>query len=227
MFKERTDYIFWTSYRRKMIDALLRKNLALFHGIVLDIGGRDRGRFQKPKNQVERWIFADINPTHHPDLLLDVANMHAVQTKSIDVISACELFEHVKRVDAGLRECHRVLKPSGLLIITVPFLYPIHADPYDYQRWTEDKWRETLEEIGFSIETCIVMGRFFTVVADELKMLIRSFSKPIRWILAPLIPCFSLLVWLDYSSFVAHRPRLKNYHGGYFILARKIPSYET
>lgn len=226
MLKKKIGYFFWASYRRKMIDELLSQNYSLFHGVVLDVGGRDRGCFKKPKDKVSSWIFADIKPEYHPDLLLDVAQMPSVETNSINVISACELFEHVKRIDDGLQECHRVLKNNGLLIITVPFLYPVHADPYDYQRWTQLKWKETLKEIGFSIEICIVMGRFFTVIADELKMLMRSFPKPIRWTLAFFIPCLDLLVRLDRSSFIVRHPKLNKYHGGYFIVARKTCPYE-
>ena len=55
-------YYVWASYRRKLLDKLLDRYRATFSGIVLDIGGRNRGRFEKPKTFVYKCIFADINP---------------------------------------------------------------------------------------------------------------------------------------------------------------------
>ena len=154
------NYYYWASYRRKMLDLLLEKYKDLYTGKILDIGGRDRGRFKKPKDKVEKWIFADINEKHEPDMVLDVMNMNSIEEASIDVVNAIELFEHVQDVDKGLKECYRVLKYSGTLIISSPFLIHIHADPFDFQRWTYHQWKKKLEEIGFVVMKVIIMGRF-------------------------------------------------------------------
>jgi len=132
-------YYFGASYRRKILDRLLEQNKYYYKGIVLDIGGRDRGKFKKPKDEVEKWIFADIEQKHKPDIILNVEDMNNIVTESIDVINAVELFEHVENIEKGLNECYRVLKKNGTMILSAPFLYPIHADPCDFQRWTKEK----------------------------------------------------------------------------------------
>jgi len=43
--------------------------------VVLDIGGRNRGKFIKPKDKVEKWIFADIESKHKPDIVVDVCDI--------------------------------------------------------------------------------------------------------------------------------------------------------
>ncbi len=158
------------SYRRKSLDNLLEENKDYYKGVVLDIGGRDRGRFQKPKQQVEKWIFADIVTEHNPDIVLDVANMEVIETETIDVVNAIELFEHVEQIKHGIKECYRVLKQGGVMILSAPFMYPIHADPYDFQRWTEHKWKKELEKSGFTIEKFQITGFYFTVLADSLRI---------------------------------------------------------
>lgn len=130
-----------------MLDLLNEKYSYLYKGVVLDIGGRDRGRFKKPKDKVEKWIFADINASHNPDIIIDVSDMQEIESSSIDVINAIELFEHVRKIDDGLGECYRVLKSGGILIISTPFLFPIHADPFDYQRWTNYKFISLLSHL--------------------------------------------------------------------------------
>ena len=192
----------------------------MYNGIVLDIGGRFRGIFKKPKDHVEQWIFADINKKYNPDIVLDVANMDQIESNSIDVINAIELFEHVKEIEKGLNECYRVLKNDGLIIISVPFLSHIHADPFDFQRWTDTKWRIELKKIGFKIEKLIVIGRFFTYLSEVLKAGLKSFSignKFLRFFL----PFLDLIIKFDTKSSVMSNSILNCYHNGYLIIARK------
>jgi len=218
---KRIHYYLGTTYRRKLLDKLLEENKCYYKGIVLDIGGRDRGKFKKPKNKVERWIFADIEERYNPDIIIDVCNMKQIQDESIDVINAIELFEHVENPEKGLKECYRVLRKGGVMILSVPFLYPIHADPYDFQRWTEEKWRKVLEEIGFEIEKFEIMGRCFTVLAETERNLIKSLPPPLRWFFYLFYPLLDVLAKLDRFKFVSSHPKLGKFHGGYFIVVRK------
>ncbi|NPA44137.1 MAG: methyltransferase domain-containing protein [Chlorobi bacterium] len=212
---------FRKSCRRQHLDKLLKKYKDEYFGIVLDIGGRDRGAFKKPKNKVEKWIFADIEKKHKPDIVLDIANMNNIETESINVINAIELFEHVEKINLGIKECYRVLKPNGKLIISVPFLFPVHADPYDFQRWTNTKWINELKNVGFKVEVIEVMGRFFSVKNGMNRTLIQSLPFGIRYIGYLLFPFFNILNKLDNTKWIKNHPKLKNYHGGYFIIAKK------
>ncbi len=214
-------YYFRSSDRRKQIDYLQKKYISEYKGVVLDIGGRDRGAFVKPKKSVEKWIFADIEPSYKPDIITDVADMKTIKPESIDVVNAVELFEHVEKISCGLKECFRVLKPNGTFIMSVPFLYPIHADPFDFQRWTYSKWEKELNNIGFKIETIEITGRFFTVRNAMKKTLIQSLPIIIRHIAYFMFPIFNLINKLDNSKFIKNHQKLGNYHGGYFIIAKK------
>lgn len=214
-------YYIWASYRRKRIDKLQEKYIDLYKGTVLDIGGRDRGKFEKPKNKVDKWIFADIEAKHNPDIILDVANMSNVETQSIDVVNAVELFEHVEKINEGIAECYRILKPDGKLIISVPFLYPVHADPFDFRRWTRTKWENELKKAGFKITDIEIIGRYFTVINDMKKTLIKSLPPVIRLFAYLLFPIFDIFNKLDETNFIKNHPKLGKYHGGYFIIASK------
>ena len=208
-----------------MLDLLNEKYSYLYKGVVLDIGGRDRGRFKKPKDKVEKWIFADINAIHNPDIIIDVSDMQEIESSSIDVINAIELFEHVKKIDEGLGECYRVLKPGGILIISTPFLFPIHADPFDYQRWTNHKWRMELERIGFKIDNIHIMGLYYTHLAEMLKFKLKinekNHSITGKLLNKMMFPFLNILSQLDNKPNVKSNPVLRNFHGGYFIVAKK------
>lgn len=218
--KKAFEYYIWASFRRKTLDKLQEKYKYLYRGIVLDIGGRDRGNFKKPKENVKKWIFADIEPKHNPDLVLDVSKMNNIENKSIDTIGVLELFEHVYNIEKGLSECHRALKEDGRIVLSVPFLSQIHGDPSDFQRWTDEKWRRELTKKGFEIEEFIIMGRFFTVLGDMYKVLIKTFPRGIKHISYLTLPFIESLVLLDRFDFVK-RSVLGKFHGGYFIIAKK------
>lgn len=214
-------YYFHASYRRKSLDASLEKYQFYYQGIVLDIGGRNRGRFAKPKNKVEKWIFADINVNYNPDIALDVCDMATINDSSIDVVNAIELFEHVAYPEKGLAECYRVLKSGGLLIVSTPFIYPIHDDPFDFQRWAIEKWKKTLESNGFTIRVLDITGRYFTVLSDMIRGFITSLPRAWRYCGYCFFPLLDLCAWLDSLSFAKNNPYLSSYHGGYFIIASK------
>ena len=150
--------------------------------------------------------------------------MEKIDSNSIDVINAIELFEHVQDVERGLEECYRVLKNEGVLILSMPLLFHIHADPYDLQRWTYVKWKNELTKIGFQIEKFIVMGKFFSFLAQMFKTLLRSIAALLykgRLILSPILPFLDAIAQLDNKSFVKNHPVFPYYHYGYFIIARK------
>lgn len=219
--QKKISYYVWASFRRRKIDRFLESVKSLYQGVVLDIGGRDRGAFRKPREQVRKWIHADIAREHQPDLCMDVA-AQAIKSDSIDVVNAMELFEHVLGIDGGLQECFRVLKEQGLLIISVPFLYPVHADPFDFQRWTKDKWERELDAKGFVVERSEVSGYFFHVAADMGKACLKSVPG---WLKIPcyiFLPLLDLVAALDQWKFVRAHPILSRYQGGYFFVVRKI-----
>lgn len=218
---KRDQYSNWASYRRKYLDVLLEKYKDFYQGVVLDIGGRDRGKFKKPRGNVENWIFADINKKHNPDILLDVANMNQIDSESIDVINAIELFEHIEEIEMALKECHRVLKKKGILIISVPFLWQIHADPFDFQRWTSTKWRVELKKNNFKIENFLIMGRYYTHLAEIIKVKLINGSQMERFFLKIILPFLDLMIRFDNKPKVKQNLILNNFHNGYFIIARK------
>jgi predicted SAM-dependent methyltransferase len=214
------NYFFKTSYRRKLLDNLLVENKDYFRKRVLDIGGgRKRGLFRPPNNS--EWFYGDIQKEFSPDIVVDVQNMISIKDNSFDSIKATELFEHVEFPEKGISECYRILKKSGHMIISVPFLCPIHADPYDFQRWTETKWKKELKKRGFKIVKLQRMGLFFTVIADMIKIFFKSLPFGIKHIVYIFYPILDVLCWLDNLDFVKINEKLNKYTTGYFIITRK------
>ncbi len=75
---------------------------------------------------------AQRNVGHLPSLLLTNANIYALPypDDTFDAVILSEILEHIERDVDGLREVMRVLKPGGVVTITVPNAnYPFWWDP--------------------------------------------------------------------------------------------------
>ena len=70
---------------------------------------------------------------------------------SFDSILCNQVLEHVFNPDEFLGEIMRVLKPGGKLLLTVPFVWDEHEQPYDYARYSSFGLRALLEKQGFKI----------------------------------------------------------------------------
>lgn len=70
---------------------------------------------------------------------------------SFDACLCAAVLEHVEDPEKILNEACRVLKPKGKLIVTVPFLQEIHADPYDFRRYTSYGLNLLLTRAGFRV----------------------------------------------------------------------------
>jgi ubiquinone/menaquinone biosynthesis C-methylase UbiE len=75
---------------------------------------------------------AQANVGHLPNLLLTNANIYALPypDNAFDGVILSEILEHIDRDVDGLKEVYRVLKPGGVVAVTVPNAdYPFWWDP--------------------------------------------------------------------------------------------------
>jgi len=56
--------------------------------------------------------------------------------ETFDAVVAIEVFEHLRQPSVAASEVLRILRPGGCALISIPFLFRVHGDPYDYQRLT-------------------------------------------------------------------------------------------
>ncbi|HUQ93275.1 MAG TPA: class I SAM-dependent methyltransferase [Bryobacteraceae bacterium] len=76
-----------------------------------------------------------------------------LRSESLDVVTALDVLEHVDRDVDSMREILRVLKPGGMLLITVPafgFLWSEHDEALHHRRrYTMGEMRNKLAASGF------------------------------------------------------------------------------
>lgn len=78
-------------------------------------------------------------------------NQFPFASEIFDSLVANEVFEHVFNPDQFLSEVFRVLKPGGMTLLTLPFIWDEHEQPHDFARYTSFGIKALLEKHGFEI----------------------------------------------------------------------------
>src|SRR6476660_2071246 len=84
-----------------------------------------------------------------PDFLGD-ARQIPLRSGSADIVFSTQVIEHIPHPHTMVKECSRVLKPGGFLILTGPFYWPLHEEPFDFYRFTKYGFTQMVKDAGFS-----------------------------------------------------------------------------
>lgn len=198
-------------------------------GSVLDIGAADRW-LQAHLGPDAQYVALDYPATGQvlygarPDLFADAAYLPFADG-TFGAVACLEVLEHVRMPDQVLAEIARVLRPEGVAYVSMPFLYPIHDAPHDYQRWTPHGWRRSAELAGLEIRTmqpaCNALQAAGLLTCLALAEPMRSGS---RWRLAAGLPVLALLtplVNLAFWTMAKLWPSSKAIASGYQLELRK------
>jgi hypothetical protein len=100
--------------------------------VVLHVGcGPRRPESLHPAFQTPEWreLRLDIDPAVQPDIIASLTDMSPVGSDSVDAIWSSHNLEHLyaHEVPMALREFYRVIKPGGVVLITLPDLQQVAA----------------------------------------------------------------------------------------------------
>lgn len=162
----------WISIRRLLVDDFFsrRVNYLNDQDLILDLGGiknAKKGHFNIDLLSF-KVIYGNFEYKSNPDICLDAQKL-PLESDKFDCVLCSELIEHLREPHLALAEIFRVLKPGGLLLLSSPFLYPIHADPHDYGRYTGQYYSDQLKGIGFENITIELHGGFWCVFAEMVR----------------------------------------------------------
>lgn len=212
----------YITYRRFWLDACLTAVSNEMRGTVLDLGGKrenKRGTFKPPQHEAREWWYLNLDLSTHPDIYADVTQT-PLQTASVDCILCTEVLEHLPNPQACVDEMQRLLRQDGLAFVSVPYFYPVHADPYDFQRFTEDGLRHLFR--NFKTVNVYRMGGYAGVLGLIIELGIQGLSedhfvpKFFRWVMKW---CARFLFQYDLVIFGKENEKWSKFTTGYFIHA--------
>ncbi len=123
-----------------------------------------------------------INVGSGPRVLASgVINVDVTAYDTVDIVASAEhlpfddnsisrlvydnVLEHIPNPEKAIAETARVLEYGGYAYFAVPFMYPFHASPNDYTRWTMVGLKSLFERHRLSmVESGVRCGQFSIVV---------------------------------------------------------------
>ena len=151
--------------------------------IVYDIGCGDKPFAPDVRALGCTYVGVDIEEGFYeekPDLIGTASGVPAPDG-SADIVISSEVLEHLEDPFAALREAFRLLKPGGVMIISFPFLYPVHAAPHDFGRYTRYFIASAAKRLGYEILSEHTYGGYWRLRAMSFAIYSQSFDRgPLR-----------------------------------------------
>lgn len=126
------------------------------NGLIIDIGCGHQ-KIRNLVRQQDTYIGLDYYQTatqwylSSPNLYAD-AQILPIRDNTADSVVLLDVLEHLPNPEKCIAEVSRIIKSQGIFILQIPFLYPIHDAPLDFQRWTIHGLHTLLSAHGFNIE---------------------------------------------------------------------------
>lgn len=142
----------------------LKKIITKLQGEILDLGcGNGEYSFLMAKKKGNLITALDASPELIGEIekTLEIKKINNISVvkgnaqnlsfkeNTFDAVFCNTVLEHVPEPEKVIRESLRVLKKDRVFVISIPFLQEVHADPYDFQRYTPYGLKYQLEKVGF------------------------------------------------------------------------------
>lgn len=179
-------------------------------GTVLDVGCGDRWA---EKNLLPDTTYYGLDSLHtgmawygaKPNVFGNALTL-PFASESFDSVLLLDVLEHLPDAGVALSEAARVLKPKGRLLVSIPFLYPIHDAPHDYIRLTRHGLQKVIAQAGLNLQQ-LLETRSAVATAGLLLNLalsggvlaaVQRRHPALLWapLVLTIIPLVNLLAWL-------------------------------
>jgi SAM-dependent methyltransferase len=192
--------------------------------VIYDIGSKhSRGRysFGTPPTG-SRVVCVDILPGPGVDLVADAHDLSMVENNSVDCVVCVSVLMYCHDPARVIRVFHRILRPGGVLYLSVPFVFPYAPDPIDYCRFSYQGLKRVCDAFE-CLDNGFNRGPASTTVhilIHFLAILLCFNSKRLYGLNVELFTW--LLFWLKYFDLLLARCRVAYViHSGAYLVGRK------
>ena len=213
--------------RRGLLDSIA-KFAPSISGSLLDFGCGSKP-YESLFVNASSYIGVDLKSTGHDhsdskiDLLYDGHTL-PFRDGQFDAVVSFEVLEHVFNLPEVLGEISRVTKDSGHLVVSIPFAWHEHEEPYDFARYTTFGISSILAAVGYQV---IEIRKSTTHVLATFQMFIAYLTlcsprnRILRYVqqICLIFPCT-----VSAYMFNALLPKKYEYFCNTVLLARKLDS---
>lgn len=155
-------------------------------GLLIDIGCGTKPYKKMLAPYVTKHMGVDHKDTHHDKSNIDffgTAYNIAVSDATYNSAICTAVLEHLEEPEKALRECYRVLKPGGLAIYSIPFIWHLHEEPRDFYRYSKFGIKYLFEKVGFEVIELNALSGFWVTFGQLFVYNIYRLNRgPLRWL---------------------------------------------
>lgn len=202
----------------KLTDKYIKKYLS---GIVLEIGAGGNHLKNIYKKYSDEWISSDYDSRSKTIDLRADGQCLPIKDNCIDTVISIDVLEHIPEPEKAIKEIYRVLKPNGIVILSTPFFFWLHEEPFDFHRFSKYGLKNDFEKNGFNVIEIEAISGVFTILGILISILITKtfrFSGFLLKIFLSINKFLQLYILLPLDKVIDKRKRLAQ---GHFIIAQK------
>ena len=171
-------------------------------------------------------IGVDIRPGPGVDRVASVYELPFPDDRFRNVL-CMSVLEHLEDPACAIAEMHRVLTPGGRIIVSVPFLFPIHDAPGDYWRFTKfglrhlfrDGWH--IEKLTAEADMQSSLAILLQRVAFQTDMRLNKISKGLFFLTAKALDRFPRIATRVFGDIRKKVEEPDAFAGAFFLVASK------
>jgi hypothetical protein len=165
-----------TPVDRHYLHRFLDEHRELIAGDVLEV--QNRTYTTRYGHDLRRTDTFDIVPQSSPTFLCDLARAETVlPAAAYDCVLLPNTLQHLRDLDASLRNALRVVRPGGAILASAAGLLPLTGDVPDYWRLSPDGWREKLATLWPGADVRVAgHGNCLTAVAAQLGLALEELT---------------------------------------------------
>ena len=157
--------------------------------------------------QFRNYHKADINQNIKNDIntIIKIGEPLPLKSSIFDLVLLMDVLAHTSNFDFTIRECNRLLKENGNIVISTPFIYRENETPFDYFRATSFGIEDVLLRNNFKIKKIKKIGNiFFTIfslinenhIKNGENIRLTFFGRLANKLFRSLLPIFNKTIFL-------------------------------
>ncbi|MBL0012847.1 MAG: class I SAM-dependent methyltransferase [Flavobacterium sp.] len=169
-----SNYLVYSSFHHELRNAIEK----YASGSLLDIGCGNKPYESWMTGKVTKYVGCDIvqSSANRVDVLCP-ANKIPLENETFDTIFSSQTIEHLEDYQGMVDEAFRLLKSGGYFILSGPFYWHLHEEPYDFYRFTKHGFKYVLEKSGFEVCEIRANGGAWATLGQVINHTF-SFSNP-------------------------------------------------
>lgn len=145
------------------------------------------------------------------------------ENATMDTVLLTQVLEHIIDPKKALVEAWRILHEEGVLILSVPFIYQAHAEPYDFWRFSEYGLRNLISDQGFEIAEFHYQGYIGTTLISILNGFLWQVSSQYKVLRNTIFLPILLITFICFNGIgrLLDSIKITSYSPNFFVICKK------